>query len=189
MEKKSYTIPVVIGIIILGIVVFILWSNNAPSTTTSEPSSATSSSSDTTTPPIDNSTTYPASNSTTDSGNQDVAPVAPASIIVPLASENKSNEAGSATITKTGDKVKVAITLTGAPKGASQPAHIHLGSCDKPGAIKYPLPDIMNGASETTVNVSYEQLMSELPLSINVHKSAKEIKTYVACGNITVPQQ
>ncbi len=206
MEKKSYTIPVLIGIIILGIVVFILWNNSAPLTTPAEPLPATSNPSDTA-PAIDNSTTSSTSpnsedtasnpsqpGTATDIGNAssatpDKTPVAPTSITIPLASENKSKEEGSATITKMGNKIKVTLTVTGAPKGSLQPAHIHSGSCDKPGAIKYPLADLMNGASEKTVNVSYEQLISELPLSINVHKSIKDIKTYVACGNVTVTQE
>jgi len=38
--------------------------------------------------------------------------------------------------------------------------------------------------SETTVDVTIAQLKAMMPLAINVHKSTKEIGTYVVCGDL-----
>jgi len=105
---------------------------------------------------------------------------------VKLSEQNKSGQSGQAVITQTGTStVKVVLNLTGKPSGTPQPAHIHVGACPNPGAVKYPLTNVGNGASQTEIpNVTLEQLVSELPLAINVHKSAAEASVYVACGDI-----
>ena len=53
------------------------------------------------------------------------------SVSVKLSQQNKSKESGTAKLTPEGDKTKVEVSLKGAPKGVSQPAHIHEGSCAK----------------------------------------------------------
>jgi hypothetical protein len=45
------------------------------------------------------------------------------------------------------------------------------------------LNDVTNGKSDTTVNASLVSLMNGNS-AINVHKSATDIQTYVACGDI-----
>ncbi|HSE34617.1 MAG TPA: peptidoglycan-binding protein [Candidatus Paceibacterota bacterium] len=70
---------------------------------------------------------------------------------------------------------------------ASYPAHIHVGSCPTPGAVKYPLNPVVNGKSKTVLDVSVEELVKGLPLAVNLHKSATELATSVACGNLTAP--
>ena len=104
-----------------------------------------------------------------------------------LNQQNKSGESGTATLTELGGgKVKVALQLSGAPKDAAQPSHIHMGSCAKLGEVKFALNDVLNGASETTISTSFDQIFKSLPLAINVHKSAKESGKYVACGDFTI---
>jgi hypothetical protein len=49
------------------------------------------------------------------------------------------------------------------------------------------LNDVTNGKSDTTVNASLASLMNGNS-AINVHKSAAEIQTYVACGDIPAGQ-
>ena len=83
-----------------------------------------------------------------------------------------------------GGKVKVTLDVFNAPKGSVQPAHIHLGSCPDPGAVKYPLTSVSNGHSETMLDTSVGEILQQLPLAINVHKSVKDAKAYVACGNV-----
>jgi Cu/Zn superoxide dismutase len=102
-----------------------------------------------------------------------------------LTAQNGSGEHGTVALKPRGDKTVVEVHLIGAP-AAAQPAHIHLGSCDKLNpAPKYPLTSIVNGISETTVNASIATLTSTTtPLAVNVHKSADDLKTYVACGNL-----
>ena len=74
--------------------------------------------------------------------------------------------------------------MKGTPKGVAQPAHIHEGSCAKlDPKPKYGLSNVTDGKSSTTVPVSLDTL-TKGGLAINVHKSAEDLKTYVACGDI-----
>ena len=102
-----------------------------------------------------------------------------------LSPQNNSGEAGTATLTKQSDtQTKVVLSVTGAPAGASQPVHIHKGTCaqldPKPA---YPLSPLVNGKSETVVNASIDDL-SKGGYAVNGHKSAQEVSTYVFCGDL-----
>ena len=109
------------------------------------------------------------------------------SVTVRLAQQNKSGETGTARLTPQGDKTKVEINLKGAPKGVSQPAHVHEGSCAKlDPKPKYGLSNVVDGKSTSEVPVSVDTLRGG-NMAINVHKSADDIKTYVACGDIRKP--
>lgn len=99
---------------------------------------------------------------------------------------NDSSEVGTAILSAENGQTKVTVALTGYTKDVAQPAHIHIGECPGVGAVKYPLTSIVNGASVTTLSVTLDQLKKELPLAINVHKSATEISTYTACGPLTI---
>jgi plastocyanin len=103
-----------------------------------------------------------------------------------LDEQNKSGQKGEVTITQIGTStVKVIVSITGKPSKVPQPAHIHLGACPTPGAVKYPLTNIEKGASQTELQgVTLEKLLSELPLAVNVHKSEADAKVYTSCGNI-----
>ena len=104
-------------------------------------------------------------------------------VTVKMAAQNKSGETGTARLTPQGDQTKVDITLKGAPKGA-QPAHIHAGTCAKlDPKPKHGLENVVDGKSSTVVPVKMADLLSS-PNAINVHKSAEDLKTYVACGSI-----
>lgn len=100
-----------------------------------------------------------------------------------LGEQNNSGELGVVTIDDADGGAKVIVTLSGAPVTA-QPAHIHAGACPTPGAVKYPLADVVNGKSETIIPVKVADLKGMLPLAVNVHKSAAEIDSYVACGDL-----
>lgn len=105
-------------------------------------------------------------------------------VTVTLASQNASGEKGTATLTPHADKTQVVIKLAGAPSAVQQPAHIHDGSCatldPKP---RVPLQNVVGGTSTTTVDMKLADIMSKGG-AINVHKSAEEVKTYVACGDL-----
>ncbi|HZO04223.1 MAG TPA: CHRD domain-containing protein [Burkholderiales bacterium] len=107
------------------------------------------------------------------------------SVTVRLSEQNKSGESGTAKLTAAGaDKTKVEISVKGAPKGVSQPAHIHDGTCAKlDPKPKYGLQNVVDGKSTSEVAADLKTLTSG-KLAINVHKSAEEVKTYVACGDI-----
>ncbi len=106
-------------------------------------------------------------------------------VTVTLQEQNNSGQQGTATLVDAGNgKTTVTINLSNG-SSVPQPAHIHKGTCanldPKPA---YPLTSVVNGASETTVDASLSELTSE-QYAINVHKSAAEVTTYVACGNIS----
>lgn len=106
------------------------------------------------------------------------------SMTVVLNAQNGSGETGQVTLTEVDGKTTIILQLNNMPAGVSHPAHIHLGACPNPGAVKYPLSSVENGISETVLDVTLENLIEIYPLAINVHKSASEAQVYVACGNM-----
>jgi hypothetical protein len=108
-------------------------------------------------------------------------------VTVNLAEQNGSSESGTATLTAKGDKTKVVLDVQSpsATMGSeTQPAHIHKGSCAKLDPTPaYALADVKDGTSTSTVDVKLDDLRNGA-FAINVHKSAAEIQTYVACGDI-----
>ena len=105
-------------------------------------------------------------------------------VTVNLSAQNASGESGTATLTPQGDKTQVVIKLTGAPDGTQQPAHIHDGSCAKlDPKPRVPLQNVVGGNSTTTLDMKLVDIMSKGG-AINVHKSAADVKTYVACGDM-----
>ena len=106
---------------------------------------------------------------------------------IQLAEQNDSSQSGTAVLTENNGKVTVTLNVTGGASGVAQPAHIHAGACPDVGAVAYPLTDVVDGQSETVLDVSLADLAGKQPLGINVHKSAKEVKVYVACGDLNLP--
>lgn len=104
---------------------------------------------------------------------------------VALQEQNGSGESGTGTLSLNDDgSLHVSLQLSGAP-AESQPAHIHKGTCaNLDPAPAFPLTNVVNGSSETDVQVSLDDLAAG-PYAINVHKSEAEADTYVACGDIT----
>ncbi|HTD37200.1 MAG TPA: hypothetical protein VK669_06790 [Candidatus Limnocylindrales bacterium] len=101
---------------------------------------------------------------------------------VALKELNGSGESGTAILRDTKAGLVVMLTLTGS-KGI-QPAHIHKGSCAKLDPKPwYPLKNVINGKSTTTVpGVTIGEIIGKS--AINVHKSLKDLPTYVACGDV-----
>jgi hypothetical protein len=105
------------------------------------------------------------------------------SVTVTLNAQNGSGQNGTATLTAMGNQTQVVINVSGEPSGASEPDHIHTGTCANLGGVKYPLANVVNGTSTTVVNVPLSTLQSGT-YAINLHKSAAQIGVYVACGDI-----
>ena len=79
------------------------------------------------------------------------------------------------------------------------PAHIHAGTCAELGEVVAPLTDVAEETAggersgpESAIPVKTSRSVVDLPLqdiidgghAINVHLSAEEIDTYIACGDI-----
>ena len=104
--------------------------------------------------------------------------------------QNGSQQLGTATLRDVAGAVQVEIHLANVPSGASEPAHIHIGTC----AVLNPHPyialaNVINGNSMTLIpktavpgGVSVAKLLRS-HYAINVH-DAKNLKRYVSCGNI-----
>lgn len=101
-----------------------------------------------------------------------------------VAPQNNSGITSSVVLTPKGEKTEVVITLTGGPAEGKHPAHIHVGACPMPGAVKYPLSPVVNGKSITLVDSAVGDLWNMLPLAINIHKSAAEVGVYLGCADI-----
>jgi len=107
-------------------------------------------------------------------------------VMMVLAEQNSSGQSGTATITETNGGVRVVVQVTGALAEVAQPAHIHVNACANIGGVQYPLTSLVNGYSETMLDVSMADLRAGLPLSLNVHKSVEEVSVYVACGDLVL---
>ena len=103
---------------------------------------------------------------------------------VSLSQQNDSGETGIATLVEANGQVVVTLAMQGFPEETPQPAHIHVGACPNVGTVKYPLTNVVNGKSVTALSVTLAQLKSEVPLGINVHKSAAESGVYTACADL-----
>jgi len=105
-------------------------------------------------------------------------------VTVTLSPENNSGISGTATLTPMGSQTQVVINVTGEPAGASEPDHIHTGQCGPSlGGVKFPLKNVENGTSTTTVNATLASLETG-GFAINLHESAANIGHFIACGNI-----
>jgi len=105
-------------------------------------------------------------------------------VTVNLEEQNNSSESGTAVLKEENGKTTVTVTTTGFTEDVSQPAHIHLGACPKVGEVKYPLSNVLNGSSVTTLNATMAEIKGNLPLAVNIHKSEAQVSVYTACGDL-----
>lgn len=110
----------------------------------------------------------------------------PEIIQLDLASQGASGVTGTAKIQEMNGKVNVVVSLLNDTITTSHPAHFHTGTCIKPGPIKYALTDVKNGTSTTELAIDLSTFKLSLPLILNIHKSAQQISSYIACGNVNV---
>jgi Cu/Zn superoxide dismutase len=104
-------------------------------------------------------------------------------VTVELAAVGDSGQTGTVTLTAEGDQTRVVIEVD-EPVSASQPAHIHEGTCDDLNPTpEHGLQNVDDGQSDTTVEASLEELQEE-PYAINLHMSADDLETYTSCGDI-----
>ncbi len=79
----------------------------------------------------------------------------------------------------------VTVLLQGTPAGGKHPMHFHAGNCESGGDIVIPLNDLdgTTGTSRTVVNVPYGAIVGG-DHYLNVHLSAEDLGTIVACGEV-----
>lgn len=105
-------------------------------------------------------------------------------VTVTLAEQNDSGVSGTATLTETATGVDVMVNLVGTPADGVHPAHIHTGACPDPGGVDEGLTAVEAGRSSTSIAGAKLSDFTDGNHAINVHLSADEIDTYVACGDI-----
>jgi hypothetical protein len=103
---------------------------------------------------------------------------------VELTAQNDSGQDGTATLEADGDKTVVKIEIKPGAGGGAQAAHIHKGTCDALGEIEFPLEDVENGLSESTIDVKLSDLMAGDERAINVHVDDKDDADSVSCGEL-----
>lgn len=109
------------------------------------------------------------------------------SLHINMGAQSHSGQSGSASVTDVKGGVNVTVALKGEPKGASEPSHIHKGTCAKldPAPWK-PLTSVVNGKAFTHVPGVTVADLKKGKYAINVHKSANDLKTYVSCGDLAL---
>ena len=107
-----------------------------------------------------------------------------AELTLDLQEQNSSGISGTATLSPTSDgEVEVELEVDGS-EGGPHPAHIHEGSCaDLDPNPAFPLEDVVDGRSETTVSVDIADLTLN-EYAINVHESPENADVYVACADV-----
>jgi hypothetical protein len=99
--------------------------------------------------------------------------------------QNGSKQNGTASIKDVSGGVWVKVSVFNEPKGASEPAHIHQGTCKNLNPAPYkPLANVVKGTSTTTVKGISVASLKKAHYAINVHESAANLKHYVSCGDI-----
>ncbi len=101
-----------------------------------------------------------------------------------LQEQNDSGITGEVEFSPTSEgDVEVEIELDGS-QGGPHPVHIHEGTCaDLNPAPAFPLTDVVDGRSETTVDVDISELTAS-EYAVNVHESAENADVYVACADV-----
>jgi len=107
------------------------------------------------------------------------------SLTINLGAQNNSKQDGQAWLTDTSNGLRVKLQVHNEPAGASEPAHIHQGTCAKLNPAPWkPLTNVINGASVTTLPGVTLAELKKAHYAINVHESAANLKHYVSCGDI-----
>jgi hypothetical protein len=106
-----------------------------------------------------------------------------------LSSRNNSGITGTAGVQSAVVGSGVRISIRGATSGAAHPWHIHAGPCSNSGGImgspaSYPVLTVAaDGTASANITIS-TPLTEGNAYSVNVHRSASDMGTIVACGDL-----
>ena len=102
---------------------------------------------------------------------------------------NGSNAAGVAAIAREEGATSVDVELSTSPPSSAEPvslaAHIHEGTCSALGSIAYNLENVVDGLSNTTLSVSFDEVVGTRPRVVVVHAGPTLPSPPIACGEIT----
>ena len=102
-----------------------------------------------------------------------------------LGAQNGSKQEGQAFLNDTAGGLKVKVQLKNEPAHASEPAHIHQGTCAKLNPAPWkPLSNVVGGVSVTTIKGLTIADLKKAKYAINVHESAANLAHYVSCGDL-----
>ena len=96
-----------------------------------------------------------------------------------LQEQSNSGQTGIAALTARGDKTEVVLLATA---GISKANHIHSGTCDSLGGVVYPLTDMADGVSVTSVDATLVSLQAG-SFAINLHATG-DLSVYTSCANL-----
>ncbi|MDQ3812121.1 MAG: CHRD domain-containing protein [Chloroflexota bacterium] len=94
---------------------------------------------------------------------------------------DEASGTGTATLTPMGNQT--VVTLRVANTNPEMLAHIHVDVCPGVGGIVFPLTNVRNGTSTTTIDADLATVLSQ-GRSINLHRSPQQGSIYVGCGNL-----
>ena len=111
--------------------------------------------------------------------------MSPHAMTINLGAQNGSQQEGQAFLTDTAAGLKVKVQLKNEPPHASEPAHIHQGTCAKLNPAPWkPLSNVVAGVSVTTIKGLTIADLKKAKYAINVHESAANLGHYVSCGDL-----
>lgn len=108
---------------------------------------------------------------------------AQAPLTLTLGPGRNATQPGTVTLTDLGSQVRVNLDMQNGIAAPGQPAHIHVGGCPGVSAVVFPLQNVVNGKSETTLNTTMATLRAQQH-AVNVHRSTTEAAVYTACANL-----
>lgn len=88
------------------------------------------------------------------------------SFSVVLKSGDNPSEYGIAVFGKSENKTKVSIKMINFSNGIPQNASIYKGTCDNLEETKHGLANVANGSSESTLDITVDELINEFPLAL-----------------------
>lgn len=113
-----------------------------------------------------------------------IAPAAGQSIFsVPLDDVEDSGISGGASIRGVDGQTEVTVFISEGETDGDHPVHVHEGTCEDLGDVVYPLENITEGESVTTLDIELSELMTG-EYAINAHQSEDDISTFIMCGNV-----
>lgn len=98
-----------------------------------------------------------------------------------LTALGESGVSGGAAFLVDSNNTAVQVVLEGTTEDVAHPAHVHMGTCEELGEVVYPLNDVVGGES-TTLLEGFD--VSDGDYVVNVHASAEDLDTSVACGQV-----